>query len=204
MTCGRCSCTPAGWILQGCCPATHAAVCGFMHSLWCASGHGMLMARSVTLAARGARRAAVPSAAGAGRRSLQPSRWPRNALHGVRAIVTRCAPGCSALCKEDGSFAPAHVLADARLERAGRAAPPGGGLDRRRSEPGVGGGRAGATRTAALVRARGTRSLRAWQRARQGCRSPMAGSACRPAARWTCSALPGAYAADAGVWCMES
>jgi len=149
----------------------------------------MLMARSVTLAARGARRAAVPSAAGAGRRSLQPSRWPRNALHGVRAIVTRCAPGCSALCKEDGSFAPAHVLADARLERA---------------EPGGGGGCAGATRTAALVRARGTRSLRAWQRARQGCRSPMAGSACRPAARWTCSALPGAYAADAGVWCMES
>jgi hypothetical protein len=67
-------------------------------------------------------------------------------------MVTRCARGCSALCKEDGSFAPAHMLADARLERAGRAAPPGGGLDRRRSDPG-GGGRAGATRTAALVRA---------------------------------------------------
>jgi len=35
-------------------------------------------------------------------------------------MVTRCARGCSALCKEDGSFAPAHMLADARLERARR------------------------------------------------------------------------------------
>lgn len=28
---------------------------------------------------------------------------------------------CSALKKEDGTFAPAHLLADSRLERAGRA-----------------------------------------------------------------------------------
>ena len=33
-----------------------------------------------------------------------------------------CVCGCSSLQKEDGSYAPAHILADSRLERAGRAA----------------------------------------------------------------------------------
>ena len=56
--------------------------------------------------------------------------------------------GCSALCKEDGSFAPAHMLADPRLERAGRSLAPD--LERRSSELGSH-GKLGVTRTAALV-----------------------------------------------------
>jgi len=56
--------------------------------------------------------------------------------------------GCSALCKEDGSFAPAHMLADPRLERAGRSLAPD--LERRSSELSSN-GKLGVTRTAALV-----------------------------------------------------
>ncbi|KAK9831385.1 hypothetical protein WJX81_008521 [Elliptochloris bilobata] len=84
---------------------------------------------------------------------LRAARLPYCALYdrGFTSIgsVTNTRPN-SALCKEDGSFAPAHMLADARLERAGRAASPDVELERRRSDAGAR-GRPSATRTAALV-----------------------------------------------------
>jgi FAD synthetase len=51
---------------------------------------------------------------------------------------------CSALRREDGSYAPAHALADNRMERAGRCAGEEGGAEQRARL-------AGMTPTAALV-----------------------------------------------------
>ena len=39
---------------------------------------------------------------------------------GLSLVYTGVMVTCSLLCKEDGSFAPAYMLADNRMERAGR------------------------------------------------------------------------------------
>jgi hypothetical protein len=48
------------------------------------------------------------------------SQWLRSGTC-ARPDHYECLSECSALQKEDGSFCPAHALADGRMERAGRA-----------------------------------------------------------------------------------
>ena len=44
----------------------------------------------------------------------------KDALHGEECFVRNGHCSCSALRKEDGSYAPAHLLYDIRMERSGR------------------------------------------------------------------------------------
>ena len=200
---GGAAAPPAGWILQGCClrhmllSAASCIACGVLLVMGCSGTQ--CYARSVLCKEGGcpvggrrwqAQSAAVTVAA-------QCAAWGPRHGDALCAGLQRAVQGGRQLCA--GAHAGGRAAGARRARRPAWRRPGQAALRARRRR------RLRGRDAHRRARARPRRPQpRALQRARQGCRSPMAGSACRPAARWICSALPGAHAADAGAWCMES